>query len=197
MIMVCVFWWSHSHATGIASQGNAPDEVVKAAANKKYSNLLAITGHNLNWNAIANTTHQLVSHGLPTYFRQHFSQLAHNTNYIWSLGPDPNVLSELFEDWLAADRNWLQSSCYLNAKRSREEKRKGSWQMRDKSWLVEKYGEALATSIVASKWELQKNKPASDPTEYAMFDPEVPNSTVAQLCFISSLPVDPITLHLL
>lgn len=98
-----------------------------------------------------------------------------------SLGPDPNVINELFEDWLAADRNWLASSCYLNAKRSREERKKGSWQMRDKTWLVAKYGDALATSIMASKWELQKTKPATDLTEYAMFDPEVPNNPDSQL----------------
>ena len=52
--------------------------------------------------------------------------------------------------------------------------------MKDKAWLIEKYGEATALQIIQSKKDLQAKRGPNDPV-WVMANPDVPDSEVSRL----------------
>ena len=88
---------------------------------------------------------------------------------------DRELISSLYEDWLSSGQNWMQSSAYLNASRTLEQSKRGTYCMKNRSWLVEKYGEGVADSIIATKRELELKRKPSDP-HYVMENPDIPGS---------------------
>jgi hypothetical protein len=67
----------------------------------------------------------------------------------------------------------MRSATYLNAKRSKEEKKRGCYVMKDKTWLVEKYGLTAAETIIENKKQLQAQKKPHEPN-YVMDNPDIP-----------------------
>lgn len=90
------------------------------------------------------------------------------------------MIAVLYEDWLQAKGNWLNSSTYLNAKRTQDQRKRGTFLMKDKAWLIEKYGEATALQIIQSKKDLQAKRGPNDPV-WVMANPDVPDSEVSHL----------------
>ena len=86
------------------------------------------------------------------------------------------MISSLFEDWLQSGKCWLKSSLVLNARRTRQEKRKGAHVMRDKTWIQEKYGELSAASIIQSKKDLQAARTKDTDPIWVMRNPDLPDS---------------------
>lgn len=123
---------------------------------------------------------------------QRQKRLAHNTRMCFnrSFGSDcpdavlqkaatrrynSRVIQELFEDWLASGKNWMASATHLNATRASEQKRRGKHVMRPKTWLVEKYGEGVAATIIAEKRAMQQKRQPADPI-FCMRNPDLPQS---------------------
>ena len=67
----------------------------------------------------------------------------------------------------------MNSATYINAKRSKEEKKKGSFVMRDKAYLVEKFGSAGAEAVMEDKRVLQAKRKDHEPV-YVMDNPDCP-----------------------
>ena len=89
---------------------------------------------------------------------------------------------ELFEDWLSSGKNWMQSACYLNHVRSKTQKKKGTYVMKPKAWLKDRYGADQVDSIIATKEHLQSSRKAGDPT-WAMDNPDLPGDKDARFNF--------------
>ena len=86
---------------------------------------------------------------------------------------------ELFEDWLSSGKNWMQSACYLNHVRSKTQKKRGTYVMKPKAWLKDRYGADQVDSIIATKEHLQSSRKAGDPT-WAMDNPDLPGDKDAR-----------------
>lgn len=82
---------------------------------------------------------------------------------------------ELYEDWLASGKNWMQSSCVLNVTRNQTQKKRGTWLMKPREWLVSRYGEVATSGIVMQKREAQSKRGINDPV-FVMRNPDLPNS---------------------
>ena len=65
----------------------------------------------------------------------------------------------------------------MNATRTQDQRKRGKFVMRDKTWLVDKYGLPVAQSIIDTKKDLQSKKAPSDP-DFVMSNPDIPNSEV-------------------
>ena len=67
------------------------------------------------------------------------------------------------------------SATYLNATRLAEQSRRGKHVMRDKTWLVERYGLGIAEGIIAEKRAMQAKRQPQDP-QFCMRNPDLPSS---------------------
>ena len=67
----------------------------------------------------------------------------------------------------------MRSATYLNAKKSKEEKKRGQYVMRDKAYLVEKFGTAGADAVIETKIQLQAKRKDHEPI-YVMDNPDRP-----------------------
>lgn len=83
----------------------------------------------------------------------------------------------------------MQSSVYLNASRTHEQSKRGTYVMKNRAWLVEKYGEGVADSIIENKRQMQLKRKNTDP-QYVMENPDIPGSkeTFLELRWIPMQP---------
>lgn len=95
---------------------------------------------------------------------------------------DRDLLALLYEDWLSSGQCWAKSATYLNAIRSKEERKRGTFVMRDKTWLIEKYTEPVAKDIMQDKRAKQSARKTHDPI-YVMDNPDLPGSEDPQLIY--------------
>lgn len=92
------------------------------------------------------------------------------------LNLDRGIIASLFEDWLQSGKSWHSSTTYLNTKRSRHEKKRGAHVMRNKAWLVEKYGEPAANIVIENKKQLQSQRASEFDPCWVMRNPDLPDS---------------------
>lgn len=80
----------------------------------------------------------------------------------------------LFEDFVQAGEDWLQASLVVNSTRNSTQRRRGKHVLLPFRDVKQRFGNAIATSILASKKELEQNKSPSDATIYWMEHPDAP-----------------------
>ncbi|CAL1168542.1 unnamed protein product, partial [Cladocopium goreaui] len=83
------------------------------------------------------------------------------------------LIGELFEAWLSAGEDWLQSSIVCNASRSMAQRRRGKYTMMTYRTLKERFGNSLAKQILHEKKKQEEDKVAGDPLVYWMKHPDV------------------------
>ncbi len=70
----------------------------------------------------------------------------------------------------------MESSIVLNARRTRQERRKGAHVMRPKTWIQEKYGDVMATTVIQNKKDLQAARTKDTDPVWVMRNPDLPDS---------------------
>ncbi|CAL1141803.1 unnamed protein product [Cladocopium goreaui] len=83
------------------------------------------------------------------------------------------LIGELFESWLSAGEDWMQSSVVANATRSMAQRKRGKYVMMEFRALKTRFGGPLAKQILTEKKQQQENKDANDPLTYWMKHPDV------------------------
>lgn len=63
----------------------------------------------------------------------------------------------------------------MNARRKADQRKRGTFLMKDRAWLIAKYGESTAEQVMATKKEQQAKKKPDEPN-YTMDNPDVPGS---------------------
>eukprot|EP00435_Cladocopium_sp_Y103_P015770 s3511_g3.t2 len=124
--------------------------------------------------------------------REHLERLQHNADMrfqrsfkspscpqaiveLWSKRKsNPSVVPLLFEDFVQSGENWLQASLVVSSTRTSTQKRKGRYVLLPYRDVKQRFGPAIAGSILATKKELEKNKSPSDATVYWMEHPDAP-----------------------
>ena len=82
----------------------------------------------------------------------------------------------MFEDYVQSGEDWFRSSLLLNATQSHKNRQRGVHRMMSVKDIREKFGVAIAASIVKEKKALQDAKRPEDPNVYYMAHPEAPDS---------------------
>ena len=85
------------------------------------------------------------------------------------------MIETLYQDWLQSGKCWLTSTTYMNARRSADQRKRGTYLMKPKAWLVDKYGEAVADQVIEKKKE-QQSKRKPNEVHYTMPNPDIPDS---------------------
>ena len=84
------------------------------------------------------------------------------------------ALGQLFEQWLAAGEDWMQTQIVLESQRINKEKKKAKTHMVSFKHLKEKYGPAKAKEIRQRKYLQEKARdPNVDPDPWHMDHPEL------------------------
>ena len=83
-------------------------------------------------------------------------------------------MTDMFEDWMQSGEDWLQSSLLMNMTKSSSQKKRGRHVMLPYRDVKDRFGAAIATSILQEKKALEESKAKNDPTIYYMPHPECP-----------------------
>ena len=82
------------------------------------------------------------------------------------------ILTTLFEDYVQSGENWFRSSLLIQSTKSTAAKKRGRHVMMPLKDVRQKFGPAIAASILAEKKALEAKKGDDDPVCYYMEHPE-------------------------
>ena len=86
---------------------------------------------------------------------------------------DQKLIGELFEQWLSAKEDWMQSSIVANSTKTMSQKKKGKYCMLEVRTLRSRFGAGIAKQLREEKKALEEGKSPDDPTIYWMQHPDI------------------------
>ncbi len=92
----------------------------------------------------------------------------------------------MFEDYIQAGENWLNSSLMVNVTRSSNQKKKGRYTMLPMLEVRKRFGHAIATSILQEKKQAEASKPPNAGVVYWMEHPDAKGQEETRLQYIQT-----------
>ena len=83
------------------------------------------------------------------------------------------MIGKLFEQWLSAKEDWMQSSIVANSTKTMSQKKRGKYCMLDVKTLRTRFGNGIAKQLRDEKKALEEAKSADDPIIYWMAHPDI------------------------
>lgn len=83
------------------------------------------------------------------------------------------MIGELFEQWLSAKEDWMQSSIVANQSKTMSQKKRGRYCMLEVKTLRSRFGAGIAKQLREEKKALEEGKSADDPIIYWMQHPDI------------------------
>ena len=85
------------------------------------------------------------------------------------------MIGELFEQWLSAKEDWMQSSIVANSSKTMSQKKRGRYCMLDVKTLRSRFGTGIAKQLRDEKKAMEEGKSADDQIIYWMPHPDIKN----------------------